>query len=36
MGTRVQIVTLGPRRDIYERAAAELSKALRARKPVDG
>ena len=29
LGSRVQIVALGPRADIYERAAAELSKTLR-------
>ena len=29
----VQIVALGPRVDIYERAATELSKALRKDKP---
>src|SRR5262245_20580567 len=29
VGSMVQIVALGPRADIYERAAAELSKALR-------
>jgi len=34
-GITVQVVALGPRTDIYERAAAELSKALRVRKPVD-
>jgi hypothetical protein len=28
-GSMVQIVALGPRADIYERAAAELSKTLR-------
>jgi len=28
-GSTVQIVALGPRADIYERAAAELSKTLR-------
>jgi mRNA-degrading endonuclease RelE of RelBE toxin-antitoxin system len=28
-GSMVQIVALGPRADIYERAAAELSKKLR-------
>jgi mRNA-degrading endonuclease RelE of RelBE toxin-antitoxin system len=32
-GSTVQIVALGPRADIYERAAAELSKTLRLRKP---
>jgi len=32
-GSTVQIVALGPRTDIYERAAAELSKTLRLRKP---
>jgi len=31
-GSTVQIVALGPRADIYERAAAELSKTLRQRK----
>jgi mRNA-degrading endonuclease RelE of RelBE toxin-antitoxin system len=34
-GTMVQIVALGPRTDIYERAAAELSKTLRLRKAID-
>ena len=29
VGSTVQIVALGPRADIYERAAAELSKTLR-------
>ena len=29
VGSIVQIVALGPRADIYERAAAELSKTLR-------
>jgi mRNA-degrading endonuclease RelE of RelBE toxin-antitoxin system len=29
IGSMVQIVALGPRTDIYERAAAELSKRLR-------
>ena len=29
VGSMVQIVALGPRADIYERAAAELSKTLR-------
>jgi mRNA-degrading endonuclease RelE of RelBE toxin-antitoxin system len=29
VGSIVQIVALGPRGDIYERAAAELSKTLR-------
>jgi mRNA-degrading endonuclease RelE of RelBE toxin-antitoxin system len=29
VGSMVQIVALGPRADIYERAAAELSKRLR-------
>lgn len=29
VGTVVEIVALGPRMDIYERAAAELSKTLR-------
>ena len=29
VGSMVQIVALGPRVDIYERAAAELSKTLR-------
>jgi mRNA-degrading endonuclease RelE of RelBE toxin-antitoxin system len=29
VGSMVQIVALGPRADIYERAAAELSKILR-------
>ncbi|HEY2922129.1 MAG TPA: type II toxin-antitoxin system RelE/ParE family toxin [Candidatus Binatia bacterium] len=29
VGSMVQIVALGPRADIYERAATELSKALR-------
>ena len=29
VGSMVQIVALGPRADIYERAAAELSKSLR-------
>ena len=29
VGSMVQIVALGPRVDIYERAATELSKALR-------
>ena len=28
-GSTVQIIALGPRADIYERAAAELSKTLR-------
>ena len=32
-GSAVQIVALGPRANIYERAAAELSKTLRLRKP---
>lgn len=32
-GSTVQIVALGPRADIYERAATELSKALRKSKP---
>ena len=31
-GSMVQIVALGPRADIYERAAAELSKTLRKSK----
>ena len=31
-GSTVQIVALGPRVDIYERAAAEFSKTLRKRK----
>ena len=31
-GSTAQIVALGPRADIYERAAAELSKTLRLRK----
>jgi mRNA interferase RelE/StbE len=29
VGSTIQIVALGPRADIYERAAAELSKTLR-------
>jgi mRNA interferase RelE/StbE len=29
VGSMVQLVALGPRADIYERAAAELSKSLR-------
>ena len=33
VGSMVQIVALGPRADIYERAAAELSKTLRKHKP---
>jgi mRNA-degrading endonuclease RelE of RelBE toxin-antitoxin system len=33
VGLVVQIVALGPRADIYERAAIELSKKLRKRKP---
>ena len=33
VGSMVQIVALGPRVDIYERAATELSKALRKGKP---
>jgi mRNA interferase RelE/StbE len=33
VGSMVQIVALGPRADIYERAAAELSKTLRKSKP---
>ena len=33
IGSTVQIVALGPRSDIYERAAAELSKTLRKDKP---
>jgi mRNA-degrading endonuclease RelE of RelBE toxin-antitoxin system len=33
IGSAVQIVALGPRSDIYERAAAELSKTLRKDKP---
>ena len=33
VGTVVEIVALGPRVDIYERAAAELSKTLRKGKP---
>ena len=33
VGSMVQIVALGPRVDIYERAATELSKALRKDKP---
>jgi len=33
VGSMVQIVALGPRVDIYERAAAELSKTLRKGKP---
>jgi mRNA-degrading endonuclease RelE of RelBE toxin-antitoxin system len=32
IGSTVQIVALGPRADIYERAAAELSKTLRNRR----
>ena len=32
VGSMVQIVALGPRADIYERAAAELSKTLRKSK----
>ncbi|HEU4340014.1 MAG TPA: type II toxin-antitoxin system RelE/ParE family toxin [Candidatus Binatia bacterium] len=32
VGSRVQIIALGPRADIYERAAAELSKTLRKAK----
>ena len=32
IGSTVQIVALGPRTDIYERAAAELSKKLRKSK----
>jgi mRNA-degrading endonuclease RelE of RelBE toxin-antitoxin system len=32
-GSMVQIVAIGPRVDIYERAATELSKALRKGKP---
>ena len=32
VGSRVQIVALGPRPDIYERAAAEFGKMLRKRK----
>lgn len=32
-GSTVQIVALGPRADIYARAATELSKALRKSKP---
>jgi mRNA-degrading endonuclease RelE of RelBE toxin-antitoxin system len=32
VGSMVQIVALGPRADIYERAAAELSKTLRKRQ----
>ena len=32
IGSTVQIVALGPRSDIYERAAAELSKTLRTDK----
>ena len=31
-GSMVQIVALGPRADVYERAAAELSKTLRKSK----
>jgi mRNA-degrading endonuclease RelE of RelBE toxin-antitoxin system len=33
VGSMVQIVALGPRADIYERAAAEFSKTLRKAKP---
>ena len=33
VGSTVQIVALGPRVDIYERAATELSKALRKGEP---
>lgn len=33
IGSTVRIVALGPRSDIYERAAAELSKTLRTDKP---
>lgn len=33
VGSMLQIVALGPRVDIYERAATELSKALRKGKP---
>jgi mRNA-degrading endonuclease RelE of RelBE toxin-antitoxin system len=33
VGSMVQIVALGPRTDIYERAAAEFSKTLRKGKP---
>jgi len=33
VGSMIQIVALGPRADIYERAAAELSKTLRKDKP---
>jgi len=33
VGSIVEIVALGPRPDIYERAAAELSKTLRKGKP---
>jgi mRNA-degrading endonuclease RelE of RelBE toxin-antitoxin system len=33
VGSMVQIVALGPRADIYERAAAEFSKTLRKGKP---
>lgn len=33
VGSVVQIVALGPRADIYERAATELSKTLRKGKP---
>jgi len=33
VGSVVQIVALGPRAGIYERAAIELSKKLRKRKP---
>ena len=32
VGSMVQIVALGPRADIYERAAAELSRTLRKSK----
>ncbi|OGQ78595.1 MAG: hypothetical protein A3F90_05405 [Deltaproteobacteria bacterium RIFCSPLOWO2_12_FULL_60_19] len=32
-GTIVEVVAFGPRADIYERAAAELSKALKKDKP---
>ncbi len=34
VGSMLQIVALGPRADIYERAAAELSKFLRKPKPI--
>ncbi len=32
VGSMIQIVALGPRADVYERAAAELSKTLRKSK----